>query len=148
VVERDFVAAARIVGVGRMRVLLRHVLPNIGEPLVVNATIGAGGALVAFAGLSFLGLGVQAPAYDWGRMLGEGLGALYIHPLAALVPGVAVVLAGLAFNLFGEAVAGAIGLRTGTSVAGRLARGRDGSIDLDRSSRPAAPAEGTPALAV
>src|SRR5262249_26260031 len=128
VVERDFVAAARIVGVGRMRVLLRHVLPNVGEPLVVNATIGAGGALVAFAGLSFLGLGVQAPSYDWGRMLGEGLNALYVHPLAALVPGAAVVLAGLAFNLFGEAVASAIGLRTPIAVAGRTPRSRDGSI--------------------
>ena len=53
---------------GRFRVLRRHVCPNIGEPLVVNATIGAGGALLAFAGLSFLGLGVQPPAYDWGRL--------------------------------------------------------------------------------
>ena len=53
----------------------RHVLPNIGEPLIVNATIGAGGALLAFAGLSFLGLGVQPPAYDWGRLLGDGLRA-------------------------------------------------------------------------
>ena len=70
---RDFVAAARVAGVGRLRLLLRHILPNIAEPLVVNATIGAGGALLAFAGLSFLGIGVQAPAYDWGRLLGEGL---------------------------------------------------------------------------
>ncbi len=69
VAGRDFVAAARIAGVGRVRILLRHVLPNIGEPLIVNATIGAGGALLAFAGLSFLGLGVQPPAYDWGQLL-------------------------------------------------------------------------------
>ena len=61
VAARDYVAAARTIGVGRFRILLRHVLPNIGEPLVVNATIGAGGALLAFAGLSFLGLGVQPP---------------------------------------------------------------------------------------
>ncbi len=101
----DFIAAARIAGVGRFRLLTRHVLPNIGEPLVVNATIGAGNALLAFAGLSFLGLGVQAPAYDWGRLLGEGVTSIYVHPSAALAPGLAVVVAGLAFNLFGEAIA-------------------------------------------
>jgi len=110
VAERDFVAAARIAGVGRFRILLRHILPNIAEPLVVNATIGAGGTLLAFAGLSFLGLGVQPPAYDWGRLMGESLNGIYVHPAAALAPGVAVVIAGLAFNLFGEAVAKGFGV--------------------------------------
>ncbi|WP_020392852.1 dipeptide/oligopeptide/nickel ABC transporter permease/ATP-binding protein [Kribbella catacumbae] len=110
VAERDFVAAARIAGVGRFRMLLRHILPNIAEPLVVNATIGAGGALLAFAGLSFLGLGVQPPVYDWGRLMGESLNGIYVHPAAALAPGVAVVIAGLAFNLFGEAVAKGFGV--------------------------------------
>lgn len=110
VAERDFVAAARVVGVGRFRILLRHILPNIAEPLAVNATIGAGGTLLAFAGLSFLGLGVQAPAYDWGRLMGESLNSIYVHPAAALAPGVAVVLAGLAFNLFGESVAKGFGV--------------------------------------
>jgi peptide/nickel transport system permease protein len=110
VAERDFVAAARIAGVGRFRMLVRHILPNIAEPLVVNATIGAGGTLLAFAGLSFIGLGVQPPAYDWGRMLGESLSGIYVHPAAALAPGVAVVVAGLAFNLFGEAVAKGLGV--------------------------------------
>ncbi|MEV0261281.1 dipeptide/oligopeptide/nickel ABC transporter permease/ATP-binding protein [Streptomyces sp. NPDC050617] len=112
VAGRDFVAAARVAGVGRVRLLVRHVLPNIAEPLVVNATIGAGMALLAFAGLSFLGIGVQAPAYDWGRLLGEGLNQIYVNPTAALAPGVAVVVAGLAFNLFGETVAGVVGGRS------------------------------------
>ncbi len=110
--ERDFVAAARIAGVGRIRLLARHVLPNIAEPLVVNATIGAGSALLAFAGLSFLGIGVQAPAYDWGRLLREGLDGIYVNPVAALAPAAAVVLAGLAFNLAGETVAAVVGVRT------------------------------------
>jgi peptide/nickel transport system permease protein len=109
---RDFVAAARVAGAGRIRLLFRHVLPNIAEPLVVNATIGAGSALLAFSGLSFLGIGVQAPDYDWGRLLGEGLNGIYLNPAAALAPGVAVVLAGLAFNLVGETVAGVVGVRT------------------------------------
>jgi oligopeptide/dipeptide ABC transporter ATP-binding protein len=108
----DYVAAARIAGVGRFRVLFRHVLPNIAEPLVVSATVAAGNTLLAFAGLSFVGLGVQPPDYDWGRLLGEGLGALYVHPEVALAPAAAVVVAGLAFNLFGEAIAKTFGHRT------------------------------------
>lgn len=107
---RDFVAAARVAGVGRFRSLFRHVLPNISEPLVVNATISAGAALLAFAGLSFLGLGVQQPEYDWGRLLFDGISSLYVNPWAALAPGTAVIIAGLAFNLFGESVAKALGV--------------------------------------
>ena len=109
---RDFITAARIAGVSRGRVLTRHVLPNIGEPLVVNATIGAGGALLAFAGLSFLGLGVQSPAYDWGRLLQDGLTNIYLQPMGALAPGLAIVIAGLAFNLFGETIAKGFGIGT------------------------------------
>jgi peptide/nickel transport system permease protein len=109
---QDFVAAARTVGVGRIRLLTRHILPNIAEPLAVNATIGAGASLLAFAGLSFLGLGIQAPDYDWGRLLGEGLGRINLTPAPALAPCVAVVVTGLAFNLFGEAAAAALGVRT------------------------------------
>ncbi|WP_430647806.1 dipeptide/oligopeptide/nickel ABC transporter permease/ATP-binding protein [Agromyces sp. GXS1127] len=105
IAERDFIAAARLAGQGRFRILVRHVLPNIAEPLIVNATIAAGSMLLAFAGLSFLGLGVQAPAYDWGRLMMEGLSRIYLNPLAALAPGIAVVIAGLAFNLTGEALA-------------------------------------------
>jgi peptide/nickel transport system permease protein len=117
VASLDYVAAARTAGVGRIRILVRHVLPNIAEPLIVNATIGAGGALLSFAGLSFLGLGVQAPAYDWGRLLYDGIGALYVNPGAALAPGLAVLVAGLAFNLFGESIAKVVGVSGGGSLA-------------------------------
>ena len=114
----DYIAAARIAGVSRIRLLTRHVLPNIGEPLIVNATIAAGDALLSFAGLSFLGLGVQAPSYDWGQLLNDGLQGIYTRPAAALAPGVAVVVAGLAFNLFGEALAAGLGVSS--PRAGRL----------------------------
>ncbi|MDR1800126.1 MAG: ABC transporter permease, partial [Bifidobacteriaceae bacterium] len=81
VLGRDYVAAAKVGGVGRFRLFGRHVLPNIGEPLVVNATIGAGNALLAFASLSFLGLGVQMPQFDWGRLLKECLEQQFrFHP--------------------------------------------------------------------
>jgi peptide/nickel transport system permease protein len=116
VAARDYVAAARVAGVGRVRILFRHVLPNIAEPLVVNATIGAGTALLSFAGLSFLGLGVQSPSYDWGRLLYDGIGVIYVNAAAALAPGAAVLLAGLGFNLFGESVAKALGVSTGPRV--------------------------------
>ncbi|MEU4017350.1 dipeptide/oligopeptide/nickel ABC transporter permease/ATP-binding protein [Microbacterium sp. NPDC028030] len=109
---RDFISAAQVAGVSRVRILIRHILPNIGEPLIVNATVAAGSALLAFAGLSFLGLGVQVPAYDWGRLLGEGLNRIYLNPAAALGPAVAVVIAGLAFNLLGETAAAALGGRS------------------------------------
>ena len=108
---RDFVAAARAAGVGRTRLLVRHVLPNVGEPLIINATVGAGNTLLAFAALSFLGLGIQPPMYDWGRLLNGGLTGIYQNPLGALGPALTIVIAGLAFNLFGEAAAQVLSVR-------------------------------------
>lgn len=116
VAARDYIAAARTVGIGRFRILVRHVLPNIAEPLVVNATIGAGTVLLSFAGLSFLGLGVQSPSYDWGRLLYDGIGAIYVNAAAALTPGAAVLVAGLAFSLFGESVAKGFGVPVGIGL--------------------------------
>jgi peptide/nickel transport system permease protein len=108
----DYVAAARVLGVGRTRLVTRHVLPNIAEPLLLTITISMGEALLALAGLSFLGLGVQPPDYDWGRMLNEGLSRIYVTPVVALAPAVAIVVAAVAFNLLGEALAKAAGGRT------------------------------------
>lgn len=107
---RDYVLAARVLGAGPIRILGRHVLPNVRDPLIVNASIGAGSALVAFAGLSFLGLGVQAPEFDWGRLLNEGLSQIYVNPAPALAPGFAVVFAGIVFTLIGETLAYALGI--------------------------------------
>lgn len=102
---RDYVAAAHLVGGSRARVLVRHVLPNVAEPLIINAATTAGGAVLSFAGLSFLGIGVQAPAYDWGQLLNEGQKTLYTNPLAVVGPGIAVVLTGLALNILGDSAA-------------------------------------------
>jgi peptide/nickel transport system permease protein len=118
----DYIAAARIAGVSRFRLLTRHVLPNIGETLIVNATMAAGDALLAFAGLSFLGLGVQPPSNDWGQLLNNGLQGIYTRPAAAIAPGVAVVVAGLAFNLFGEALASGLGVSPQNITAGIFGR--------------------------
>ncbi|NUP68773.1 MAG: ABC transporter permease, partial [Nonomuraea sp.] len=95
----DYVAAARILGVGRFELVMRHVLPNIAEPAVLFTAQTMAGILVAFSGLSFLGLGVQSPSYDWGSLLNEQLDRIYVTPVSALAPGAAIVLAGLAFSL-------------------------------------------------
>ena len=105
----EYLAAARMLGVGRVRLLRRHILPNVAEPLLITITIAAGDALLALAGLSFLGLGVQPPQYDWGRMLSEGLSRLFVTPIVALGPALAITVAALTFTLFGEVLAKAAG---------------------------------------
>jgi peptide/nickel transport system permease protein len=101
----DYLAAARMLGVGRARLLRKHILPNVAEPLLLTMTIAMGDALLSLAGLSFLGLGVQPPQYDWGRMLNEGLDRIYVTPIVALGPAIAITLAALSFTLFGEVLA-------------------------------------------
>ncbi|MBF8184447.1 dipeptide/oligopeptide/nickel ABC transporter permease/ATP-binding protein [Nonomuraea sp. K274] len=139
--EQDYIAAARIAGVGRLRILLRHVLPNIAAPLIVNATMSAGGVLLSFAGLSFLGLGVQSPSYDWGKLMQDGLNGIYTNPLAALGPGFAVILAGLAFNLTGEAFAAAFGI--GEIPSRERSRARSSAAGEVREPVATAPVPGT-----
>ncbi|MGP3931729.1 dipeptide/oligopeptide/nickel ABC transporter permease/ATP-binding protein [Nonomuraea sp. KM88] len=101
----DYVSAARMLGVPRRRILARHVLPNIAEPLILNLTQALGGALLGLAGMSFLGLGVQPPSFDWGRLLFDGFSRIYVTPEVALGPAAAVALAGIGFNLLGDALA-------------------------------------------
>lgn len=128
VAGRDYIAAARILGISRLRILLRHVLPNVRQPLIVNASITAGGALIAFAGLSFLGLGVQPPGYDWGRLLNEGIGRIWVTPGAAVGPAAAVVFAGVTFTLLGETLARGLGIER------RVSRLRPPAADRDHAT--------------
>ncbi|WP_066944403.1 dipeptide/oligopeptide/nickel ABC transporter permease/ATP-binding protein [Microtetraspora fusca] len=107
----DYVSVARMLGVSRWRVLTRHVLPNIAEPLILNLTQALGGALIALAGMSFLGLGVQPPSFDWGRLLFDGFGRIYATPAVALGPAAAIALAGIGFNLLGDVLARAASRR-------------------------------------
>lgn len=105
VVNADYIAASRLLGVGRGRLLIRHVFPNVGETLLLNGASAIGSALLAFAALSFLGLGVQSPDYDWGRLLSTGLDSIYVSPAAALGPAIGLVFAGITFNFVGEGLA-------------------------------------------
>jgi ABC-type dipeptide/oligopeptide/nickel transport system ATPase component/ABC-type dipeptide/oligopeptide/nickel transport system permease subunit len=112
VTDQDYVRAARVVGVGPLGIMVRHILPNIANPLLVQSAAAASTTLLAFAGLSFLGLGVQAPEYDWGRLLNEGLAHLYTNPMAAIGPGLAVVFAALVFTM----IADTLGARPGQGL--------------------------------
>ena len=102
VAAKEYVEASRVLGRGNLYVMVRHVLPNIAEPIILYTTIHIGTAILALSGLSFLGLGVQPPTYDWGRLLNDGLSRIYVTPGVAIAPSIAIVLAGLTFNLAGE----------------------------------------------
>ena len=100
--EQDFVAAARALGVGNFRIIFRHMTPNAIAPVLVSATIGIASAILTEAGLSFLGFGVPPPHATWGNILSDGKRFIFDAPWLTFIPGVAILLVVLAFNLFGE----------------------------------------------
>ena len=100
--EREFIAAARACGLSEIRITWRHVLPNILSPLIIQGTIQFAVAILAEAGLSYLGLGTQPPHASWGRMLYEAQTFMDISPWMAIFPGVAIAWAVLGFNLLGD----------------------------------------------
>ena len=102
VASSDYVRAAGILGSGALRTTARHIIPNILPPLLVNTAAHASVTLLSFAAQSFLGLGVQAPEFDWGRLLNEGSKRIYVDPMAAIGPGIAIVFVGVVFALLGE----------------------------------------------
>src|SRR5580700_7122428 len=101
--EMEYVLAARSLGASHTRILLRHLLPNILQPLLVQATVAMAGAILAESTLSFLGLGVLAPTPSWGAMLNDARSHLFDAPHLVIFPALAVMLAVLAFNLLGDA---------------------------------------------
>jgi peptide/nickel transport system permease protein len=102
--EREFVEAARGLGASDLRIILRHILPNIIQPVIVQAAIGMAGAILAEATMSFLGLGVPPPTASWGSMLNDARSHLFDTPHLVLFPAVTVMLAVLAFNFIGDAL--------------------------------------------
>jgi peptide/nickel transport system permease protein len=102
--EREFVEAARSLGASDLRVIVRHILPNIIQPIIVQAAIGMAGAILAEATMSFLGLGVPPPTASWGTMLNDGRAHLFDAPHLVLFPAMAVMLAVLSFNFIGDAL--------------------------------------------
>ena len=102
--EREFVEAARALGASDLRVIVRHILPNIIQPIIVQAAIGMAGAILAEATMSFLGLGVPPPTASWGTMLNDGRSHLFDAPHLVVFPALTVMLAVLAFNFIGDAL--------------------------------------------
>jgi peptide/nickel transport system permease protein len=102
--EKEFVEAARALGASDLRIMGRHVLPNILQPLIVQAAIGMAGAVLAEATLSFLGLGVPPPAASWGSMLNDARSHLFDSPHLVFFPAMAVMLCVLSFNFIGDAL--------------------------------------------
>jgi len=101
--ELEFILAARSLGASHVRILTAHLLPNILQPVLIQATIGMAGAILAESTLSFLGLGVLAPTPSWGAMLNDARSHLFDAPHLVIFPALAVMLAVLAFNLLGDA---------------------------------------------
>jgi peptide/nickel transport system permease protein len=101
--ELEFILAARSLGASHLRILARHLFPNILQPILIQATIGMAGAILAESTLSFLGLGVLAPTPSWGAMLNDARSHLFDAPHLVIFPALAVMLAVLAFNLLGDA---------------------------------------------
>ncbi|WP_217133709.1 ABC transporter permease [Leucobacter chinensis] len=104
-VARDYVAAARVLGVKRRSILSRYVLRNVSDSIIVTSFSAVGEGIIALSSLSFLGLGVQEPQFDWGQMLTDGVRNFYLNPWAAVAPAVLIGLTGLALSMFGDALA-------------------------------------------
>ena len=112
--ERDFVTAARVVGANDLRLILRHLLPNSVQPLIVQGTLGVATAILTAAGLSFLGLGARPPTPEWGTMLNDGRAVLETAPWVTVFPGLAILAAVIGINLLGDGLRDALDPRLHT----------------------------------
>lgn len=121
--EREFVTAAWALGVKGVRVMWRHLLPNLSDVLLVQASFGVGTAILTEASLSFLGLGVPPPALSWGRMLREGYSYLLLAPWISVASGAAIFLIVLAFQMLSDGLRDVL-VRRGRTGRGAVAAGR------------------------
>ncbi len=106
--ETEYIEAARAIGAKHGRTLIQHVLPNCTAPIIVQATLSIGTAILDAAGLSFLGLGAQPPKPEWGAMLSDGRAALQNAPWVITFPGLAIFFVVIGFNLFGDGLRDAL----------------------------------------
>lgn len=104
----EYIDAVRALGASDFRIIIRHILPNILSPIIVQATLRVATAILTAAGLSFLGLGAQPPTPEWGAMLNDGRSYIFDYPHVALFPGIAIVIIVLVFNIFGDGLRDAL----------------------------------------
>jgi len=106
--QRDYVMAARVIGMSNWRIMWTQIFPNAFPPLMVNITMGIGGMVMGEAGLSFLGIGIVPPTPSWGNMIMDGMTYLLTNPLFSLMPGTAIMLLMFGFNMFGDGLRDAV----------------------------------------
>ena len=106
--EHDYIVAAAVVGASRLRILVRHIMPNISNPLIVAASLSSSTSILALAALGFIGIGPQPPDPDWGSMINTASGALSQAPWLSFGPGVAIFLTVFSFSMFGDALRDAL----------------------------------------
>jgi peptide/nickel transport system permease protein len=106
--QRDYILATRSIGATGFRIMVRHVLPNVAAVMIIVASLGVGGVILAEAGLDFIGLGIVPPTPTWGNMLNNAQSYFYHSTLLVLAPGLMIFVAVLCFNLFGNAVRDAL----------------------------------------
>jgi peptide/nickel transport system permease protein len=106
--ENDYVMASRSMGAGNLRIMFKHIAPNCFPPLIVMITMRMGRAILAEAGLSFLGIGIEPPGAAWGAMVNEGYQYLFTEPLLSFFPGIAIMLVVFSFNMVGDGLRDAL----------------------------------------
>jgi ABC-type dipeptide/oligopeptide/nickel transport system permease subunit len=106
--QADYVIAGEVIGASDLRIMLAHIFPNCLSPLIVLITLNLGVAILAEAGLSFLGLGINPPGAAWGAMVNDGYRYLLNNPILSFAPGLCVMLVVLAFNLMGDGLRDAL----------------------------------------
>ena len=147
VASKEFITAARAVGVGRARLIWSYLLPNMTEPLILAGLAYIAGSIIDISGLSFLGLGVQPPSYDWGTLLSSGIQSIYTTPWAALAPAIAITVTGVSIVFVGEALARAFNPRLWySSSPRRRRRGARTAEEVPPAPHPAAAAGAGAAL--
>ena len=109
--EMEYVQGARAIGLGNFKIIYRYVLPNISSVIIVQASLNAAQAIIAEASLSFLGLGVQAPAASWGSLLKTGYQYIYNAPWLSIFPGLCIFLTVLALNFLGDGLRDALDVK-------------------------------------
>jgi len=127
----QYVEAARAIGSGHLRVMFRHILPNVSGPIIVMATLGVGSAIVSEAALSFLGLGVQPPTASWGAMIAIGLQYFLQSANLSTFPGIAIMWTVLGFNLLGDGLSDYLDPKTNLGRKGSM-----GDTEVASSSEP------------
>lgn len=108
----EYIDAVKVLGASDIRIIFKHILPNVASPLIVQATLNIATAILAASGLSFLGLGAQPPIPEWGAMLSDGRNYMYNAPHVAFFPGIAIVIVVLAFNILGDGLRDALDPKT------------------------------------